>query len=91
MKQDFKVTVGKDEFHVQSDIKCSNADQRGFARYLKSLPKNERCFFKNCRVKAILPIYMPEGDFSPEVNALNMNKDQLDWFLKRRTDFVVEK
>lgn len=91
MQQRFKVKAGKDEFHIQSDIKCSNKEQRALAQYLKSLPKSERCFFKNCRVKAVIPMYLPDGDFDPKTTALNMNKDQLDWFLKRRTDFVVEK
>ncbi len=56
-------------------------------KFLRSLPLNQRGFFKDCRVAAVIPVYMPKGDFEENVHAMNMDKDQLDWLLKTRPEF----
>jgi len=56
-------------------------------RFLRSLPENQRGFFKECRIVAVIPVYMPRGDFKENVHAMNMDKDQLDWLLTRHPEF----
>jgi len=76
---------------VEHNIKTTNLSQRQFVDMLKRMPRDQRLKFnKNCRLKAIIPVYLPEGDFSPDKTALNLDSDQLHWFMKRRKSFVVE-
>ncbi|MFP5220934.1 MAG: hypothetical protein ACLGSA_01455 [Acidobacteriota bacterium] len=56
-------------------------------KFLRSLPNDQRGFFKDCRIEAVIPIYMPRGDFETHVHAMNMDQDQLDWLLKTRPEF----
>ena len=56
-------------------------------KFLRSLPSDQRGFFKDCRIEAVIPIYMPRGDFESNVHAMNMDQDQLDWLLKTRPEF----
>lgn len=56
-------------------------------KFLRGLPKEQQSFFKDCRIEAVIPIYMPRGDFKENVHAMNMDKDQLAWLLKTRPEF----
>jgi hypothetical protein len=56
-------------------------------RFLRGLPKEQRGFFKDCRIEAVIPVHMPRGDFKENVHAMNMDKDQLAWLLKTRPEF----
>jgi len=56
-------------------------------KFLRSLPSDQRGFFKDCRIEAVIPIYMPRGDFETHIHAMNMDQDQLDWLLKTRPEF----
>ena len=56
-------------------------------KFLRGLPKEQRGFFNDCRIEAVIPVYMPRGDFKENVHAMNMDKDQLAWLLKTRPEF----
>jgi len=56
-------------------------------KFLRTLPHDQRGFFKDCRIAAVIPVYMPRGDFEANVHAMNMDRDQLDWLLKTRPEF----
>ncbi|GFK96002.1 hypothetical protein NNJEOMEG_03876 [Fundidesulfovibrio magnetotacticus] len=56
-------------------------------KFLRGLPRDQQGFFKDCRIAAVIPVYMPRGDFQENVHAMNMDRDQLDWLLKTRPEF----
>jgi len=56
-------------------------------KFLRTLPHDQRGFFKDCRIAAVIPVYMPRGDFEANIHAMNMDRDQLDWLLKTRPEF----
>lgn len=56
-------------------------------KFLRSLPEDQRGFFKDCRIEAVIPVYMPRGDFGENVHAMNMDRDQLEWLLRTRPEF----
>ena len=57
------------------------------ARHIASLPQSQQVFFKECRVVAAIPFYMPRGDFTADTHATNMDDDQLAWLLKQHPEF----
>jgi len=76
---------------VNHEILTDNLSQRQLADMLRKMPREHRLnFTKNCRLVAVLPVYLPEGDFTPDKTAINLNSDELNWFLKRRKSFVIE-
>ena len=56
-------------------------------KFLRTLPHDQRGLFKDCRIAAVIPVYMPRGDFEENIHAMNMDRDQLDWLLKSRPEF----
>ena len=80
-----RITFTQDELKAQAVQ--DNLPILALAKFLRSLPQEQRSFFKDCRIEAVIPMYMPRGDFTQETHAMNMDKDQLDWLLKTRPEF----
>lgn len=72
---------------LKAEATQNNLPILALARFLRSLPLNQRGFFKHCRVAAVIPVYMPRGDFAQDVHAMNMDGDQLDWLLEAHPEF----
>ncbi len=93
IKEDYKVITGeKGEVRaIKGGITANNMSVRQFADMVRKMNKEKRgTFLKECRVVGVVPMYLPEGDFTPNTTALNMDKDQLNWFLKNRPDFNTD-
>lgn len=82
---DHEITMTEDEFRVHAEM--NNLGILALNKFLRSLPANQRGFFKDCRVVAILPAYLPTGDFREDQCAIRMDPDQIDWFLKEHPEF----
>lgn len=46
---------------------------------------------KNIRIKNVMPVYMPTGMFAGDVTAYNMDKDQIDYLMKRCPEYDFDK
>ncbi len=79
------VTLTEDE--LRATAVQDNLPVLALGKLLKSLPRGQQAFFKECRIAAVIPMYMPRGDFAPNVHAINMDRDQLDWLLDTRPEF----
>lgn len=44
----------------------------------------------NIRIGRVYPMYMPEGFFADGVHALNADRDQLDWLVKKCPQFDLD-
>jgi len=76
---------------IKGGITANNMSVRQFADMMRKMNKEKaNSFMSECRIIGVVPIYLPEGDFTPDTTALNMDKDQLAWFLKNRPDFDVD-
>lgn len=75
------------EEELKAEATQNNLAILALNKFLRSLPRDQRGFFKDCRVAAVIPVYMPRGDFAPDVHAMNMDRDQLDWLLETRPEF----
>jgi len=80
-----RLTFTEDE--IRAEATQNNLPILMLNKFLRSLPQNQRGFFKDCRIAAVIPYFMPTGDFKSNVHAMNMDKDQLDWFLEQRPEF----
>lgn len=61
-----KITVEDkgSEVKVSQKIVTNNMDLMQFAAMMRSLPEEQRkCFWRQCRVKAVIPMYLPKGMF----------------------------
>lgn len=85
---DHRVTL-TDEDHTQVHAEMSNVGVLALNKFLRGLPPQERGFFKDCKIVAILPAYLPAGEFNSDEIALNLDREQLDWFLKRNPEFLA--
>lgn len=81
------IPTGAGECKLKVECIGDTADVEAVAKWLRSLPTDQKPFFKECRLKAIIPVYLPKGDFESDVTANNMDKDQLSWLLKNRPEF----
>ena len=80
-----RITFTKEE--LVASATQDNLSILALTKFLRSLPSEQRGFFKDCRIEAVIPIYMPRGDFETHIHAMNMDQDQLDWLLKTRPEF----
>ncbi|MFP5240533.1 MAG: hypothetical protein ACLGQW_11940 [Acidobacteriota bacterium] len=80
-----RITLGEEE--LRASATQNNLPILMLTKFLRSLPEDQRCFFKDCRIEAVIPFYMPRGDFKENVHAMNMDQDQLDWLLRERPEF----
>ena len=80
-----RITLTDDE--LRATATQDNLSILALNKFLRSLPEDQRGFFKDCRIEAVIPVYMPRGDFEQDVHAMNMDRDQLDWLLKARPEF----
>ena len=94
IKDNYKVVTGhKGKVEgITGGITANNMSVREFADMIRKMNKEKRGTFLNeCRVVGVIPMYLPEGDFTPDTTALSMDKDQVEWFLKNRPDFNTDK
>jgi len=80
-----RITVGEEE--LRASATQNNLPILMLTKFLRSLPEDQRGFFKDCRIEAVIPFYMPRGDFTAQTHAMNMDQDQLDWLLRERPEF----
>ncbi|WP_243311924.1 hypothetical protein [Fundidesulfovibrio agrisoli] len=80
-----RITVGEEELHASATQ--NNLPILMLTKFLRRLPEDQRAFFKDCRIEAVIPFYMPRGDFKENVHAMNMDQDQLEWLLRERPEF----
>ena len=83
-----RLTFTEDEIRAESTQ--NNLPILMLNKFLRSLPHEQRGFFKECRIAAVIPVFMPTGDFKSDVHAMNMDRDQLDWFIVNRPEFRAE-
>jgi len=78
---------------IDHEVKMNNMGIREFAAMVRDMNKrgNKGTFLKQCKIVGVIPMLLPDGDFSPDKTALNLNKDETDWFLKRRPDFNTDR
>jgi hypothetical protein len=72
---------------IKSKIVMDNTQILALNKFLRSLPLQERAFFKDCYVESIIPVYMPAGLFEENEHAHKMDDDQIDWLLKKHPEF----
>lgn len=86
------VTGDKGELRgIKHEVKMNNMGVREFARMVKAANKaGKGNFLKECRVVGVIPVILPEGTFTPDKHALNLDKDQLDFLLRQCPDFNTE-
>ena len=93
IKDNYKVHTddkGKIE-GISGGIVANNMGVREFAAMVRKMNREKQnSFLSECRIVGVIPMYLPEGDFSPDTTALNMDKDQIDWLLKNRPDFNTD-
>lgn len=82
---DHRITFTEEE--LRAEAVQDNLPVLALAKFLRSLPEDQKGFFKHCRVAAVIPVYLPRGDFSARQHALTLDQDQLDWFLKHHPEF----
>lgn len=90
IKESYKIIEGDNGAirGITGKIQSTNMDARQFAGMLRRMPEVQRKrFMRECRIVSVLPMYMPDGDFKEDVNALNIDPDQIKWFQKNRPDF----
>ena len=80
-----RVTLTDDE--IRAEATQDNLAVLALDKLLRSLPADQRGFFKDCRIAAVIPYSLPRGNFKPNVHAMNMDREQLDWFLAKRPEF----
>ena len=82
---DHRVTLGPENLTVHAEM--NNLGVLALNKFLRSIPSNQRDFFKDCRVVAVIPAYLPTGDFKENECAIRMDKDQINWFLREHPEF----
>lgn len=82
-------TKGKD-VTVKQHVVTNNMDLLQFAAMMRALPPEKRKgFFKECRVKAVIPMYLPKGMFNEHEHFghLLRDPDKLDYLLREAPEF----
>ncbi|GAB6038505.1 hypothetical protein JCM15519_30640 [Fundidesulfovibrio butyratiphilus] len=82
-----RITFTDEELRTQAVQ--NNLPVLALARFLRSLPEDQKGFFKDCRLAALIPVYLPRGDFSAAEHALSLDQDQMEWFLREHPEFLV--
>ncbi len=85
-----QVTVedkGKHEVRVTVSATQDATPQAMLAQWLRSLPPNQRKFFKECRIVSVLPVYAPTGMFDSNEATIHLDPDQLDHFVDNAPQF----
>ena len=80
-----RITLTDEE--IRTEATQDNLAILALNKLLRSLPREQRGFFKDCRIAAVIPYFMPRGDFTADSHAMNLDTDQLDWLLARRPEF----
>jgi len=75
------------ESELRATATQDNLGILALTKFLRTLPRDQQGFFKDCRIEAVIPVYLPRGDFEAHRHALNIDPDQLDWLLKERPEF----
>lgn len=76
------------EVELTTQARQSNLPTLALAEFLRRLPEQERCFFKNCKVVGFMPIYMPAGMFAGDnMHVHKMDRDQLDYAMRAMPEF----
>lgn len=88
IQENFSITPqGDHECRLKVECTGTTADVEAVNAWLRSLPASQKPFFKECRLKAMIPLYLPVGDFQAQETALTLDEDQLDWMLKNHPEF----
>ena len=58
-------------------------------KFLRSLPENQRGFFKECKIVGYMPVYQHRGDFRPNETAYTLDDDQINWFFERHPEYLA--
>ena len=82
-----RIEGGGKEFKMHVDVRQDNTPVAMMAQFVRGLDPKQRRFFKDCRVVSFIPMYLPEGAFSPDMHALKLDPDQLDWAVKNFPEF----
>lgn len=77
---------------IKQEIKMNTMGVREFARMVKKVNESgvKTDFIKECRVVGVIPFFLPDGTFTPDKHAMNIDNDQLDFLLKQCPDFDVD-
>lgn len=58
-------------------------------KFLRSLPKDQRGFFKECKIVGFMPVYQHRGDFRANETAYTLDDDQVEWFFDRHPEYLA--
>jgi hypothetical protein len=90
VKDKFDVQEKGSEIHVKQEIVTNNMDLMQFAAMMRAIPEDQRKgFWKKCRVKAIVPMYLPTGMYkeNEHFGHLINDPDKMDYFLREAPEF----
>ena len=94
LQDNLEVITGEDGkvAGVKQEIKMNTMGVREFARIVRKINQagNKTDFAKECRVVGVIPFFIPDGTFTQDKHALNLDSDQLDYLLKKIPDFDVD-
>lgn len=83
--------AGDGRVTLTSTAQQSNLETLALAEFLRRLPPEQRCFFKNCRVVGFVPVIMPKGMFKDDnMHVHKMNPDELDYAMRAMPEFNVD-
>ena len=81
--------TGHGEVQLKNETRGTTAHAEMLANFLSTIPPDQRGFFKECRVVAVVPFYQAEGDFQANLHVMKMDDDQLDWAIKNHPEYRV--
>lgn len=84
------VTERGSEVRVRQEVVTNNLDIIQFAAMLRAMPPEQRKgFFKQCRVRAVIPMYLPKGMFreTEHFGHLVNDPDKLAYLLREAPEF----
>lgn len=84
-----QLTGGATESTMRVDVRQDNTPVAMLAKFVRSLPPEQRGFFKECRIVGFYPVYMPEGMFQANEHLYSLDPDQLDYLVDNTPEFRV--
>lgn len=89
LEQTVKVELlGSEAVAIKTNATQSNLETLALAAYLRSLPPEQRNYFKKCKLVSFMPVYMPDGMFADNnMHVHKMDPDQLDYAMRAMPEF----
>lgn len=82
--------VRDEDGRVHTKIEQDNLEHKMLAAFLRSIPAEQRTFFKQCKVVSVMPYYLPKGAFDEGETILSLDPDQLDWAIEKFDEFSTD-